>query len=239
MKHPMVWTLCMALCCIGLCACSSGENSHILLPWEKENAAVGSVSDKTVEPTIPEQDDSLPYWIIPVSREMGSVFYMEEEDRNMAISRSPQAYNTLKQASWNSEDPDVLSNGNIQTLVKTLSQMTSAQRPAVTYSQMKVEGLCSNIGQYLGDCMWWDVITVKECKIIKDETADKLNGGAPYALVTAETYFQETIYLYFMDAESGEAYYSNPDVHNIEGYPVGVSQDAIVLCMVPFEAAGG
>ena len=197
---------------------------------------MGSVSDKTVVPTTPEQDDSLPYWIIPVNKDSASVFYVDDEDRKRVIENSPETYKMLKEAAWNSEDPDVLSNGNIETLIETLSQFKSADRPHITYSQMKVEGLCEHFDQYLGDRMWWDAITIKDCKVIDDETADMLNGGKPYTLVTAETYYEETIYLYVMDADAGMDYYSQSDIQNLEGYPVGISGDAIVLCMVPYDA---
>ena len=236
MKNKLLLTLCLLFCFTTLSACSHEEDNHVLLPWEKEDSSMGSVSDKTVVPTTPEQDDSLPYWIIPVNKDSASVFYVDDEDRKRVIENSPETYKMLKEAAWNSEDPDVLSNGNIETLIETLSQFKSADRPHITYSQMKVEGLCEHFDQYLGDRMWWDAITIKDCKVIDDETADMLNGGKPYTLVTAETYYEETIYLYVMDADAGMDYYSQSDIQNLEGYPVGISGDAIVLCMVPYDA---
>lgn len=241
MKHKMLCGICLLLSMILFsgCATTETENDGLRMPWEKETELEGSVSDKTVNPTMPEQDDDLPYWIIPQSNETGGIFYMDDESRNAVIAEYHEGYDMLKQASWNSDDPDVCTNGNIQTLAATLSKIKAENRPRITYAQMKVAGLCENLDQYYGDIMWWNAVTVKDCKVIEDETADTLNGGNPYTLVTAETYYEETIYLYVMDAEAGLNYYKNTDVNNLRGYPVGVSGDAIVLCMIPFEGSGG
>lgn len=240
MHQKLISTICLLFTVLSLAACSTDESNHVLLPWETETGTVssGSVSDHMMtNETAPKPDDSLPYWIFPdVAMNGGGIFYIDEEERNLNITDAQQEYDMLKQAPWNSEDPDVLTNGNIETLIKTLNQIGAEDRPGTTYSQMKVKGLCDNIEQYFGDFMWWDAITVKECKVIEDETADTLNGGKPYTLVTAETYFGETIYLYVMDADAGMDYYSQPDIQNMEGYPVGISGDAIVLCMVPYDA---
>lgn len=244
MKHKISCMVCLLLSIIVLSGCTT-ENDQMRMPWEKETEPEiaeeleGSVSDKIVDPTMPEQDDDLPYWIIPVSSETGGIFYEDEEERNAVIAEYREGYDMLKQALWNSDDPDVHTNGNIQTLAATLSKIKAEDRPRNTYAQMKVAGLCENLDQYFGDLMWWDAITVQDCKVIEDETADTLNEGKPYALVTAETYYKETIYLYVMDAEAGSNYYGDPCINNLRGYPVGVSGDAIVLCMIPFEGAGG
>ena len=250
--------LCLLLLLFPLCGCSTKmpwevasthaneqrstdtqETGTVTTGWTGSGASEPELS--STEGGIPAEETN-PYWTYEytyelvngemVSDEPGRSF-IPDEVREQTISNYQEGYRYLKAQAWETAESDPWLNGNIYVLISALEELPVEKRTPPTYAEMRVSVINRDIDKYYGDLLSWAGVTITGVTEYGGDSveAQNINADKPFCIVTARTVHDEELILFVMDNSRIYEFYQAGIMNSIRGYPVGVIDNSLVLCV--------
>ena len=250
--------LCLSLFLFSLCGCSTkmpwevsstqaNEQRHEytqeagIVTTDGTGSGASDPEAFETEGGIPTEETT-PYWTYEytyelvdgemVSDEPGRSF-IPNEVREQTISNYQEGYGYLKEQAWETAEADPWLNGNIHVLISALEELPVEKRTPPTYAEMRVSVIIRDIDKYYGDLLCWAGVTITGVTEYGGDSveAQKINADKPFCIVTARTVHDEELILFVMDNSRIYEFYQAGIMNSIRGYPVGVLDNALVLCV--------